>query len=306
MNPIKDFAQMTAYLQSRAEKKRVAVVCPNDPHTEYAVLRALKEGLAEFVLITNHHFADRVEEMRAQYPRKVKTFVVHTPDDAAALAVQMIREHKADVLMKGLINTDNLLHAVLNKQSGILPAGEILTHITVAHIPTYPKLLIFSDAAVIPRPNLAQFKAIIRATANVAHSCGVEEPRIALLHFCEKVNEKFPHTLDYAVLKDCALQGEFGRVQVDGPMDVKTACDIHSGNIKGLSSPVVGNADILIFPNLEASNTFYKTITLFAHADMAGMLHGSACPVVVTSRSDSSISKYYSLLLACLSENHKS
>ena len=93
---------------------------------------------------------------------------------------------------------------------------------------------------------------------------------------------------------------------MDGPMDVKTACDIHSGNIKGLSSPVVGNADILIFPNLEASNTFYKTITLFAHADMAGMLRGPISPVVVTSRSDSSISKYYSLVLACLSENHKS
>lgn len=306
MNPIKDFAQMTAYLQSYSERKRVVVVCPNDPHTEYAVLRALKERLAEFVLITDSHYAARVEDIRNQYPQDVEMFVVPTPDDAAALAVQMVREGKADIMMKGLINTDNLLHAVLNKQTGILPQGEILTHITVAHIPTYPKLLIFSDAAVIPRPNLAQFKAIIRATTEVAHSCGVEEPRIALLHFCEKVNEKFPHTLDYEVLKECALKGEFGRVQMDGPIDVKTACDIHSGNIKGLSSPVVGNADILIFPNLEASNTFYKTITLFAHADMAGMLRGPISPVVVTSRSDSSISKYYSLVLACLSENHKS
>ena len=305
MNPIKDFAQMTAYLQSFSCRKRVVVVCPNDPHTQYAVLRALEEGIAEFLLITNPQYASQVERIKNQHPAHVDVLVVPTPDEAAVLAVQIVREGKADVLMKGLINTDNLLHAVLNKETGILPRGEVLTHVTVAHVPTYPKLLIFSDAAVIPRPTLAQFKAIVRYTAEAAHSCGVEEPRIALLHCSEKINEKFPHTLDYAVLKECAIQGEFGRVQMDGPMDVKTACDIHSGNIKGMSSPVVGNADVLIFPNIESGNTFYKTITLFAHADMAGMLRGPICPVVVTSRSDSSISKYYSLVLACLSENHK-
>lgn len=305
MNPIKDFAQMTAYLQSLSTKKRVVVVCPNDPHTEYAVLRALQEGIAEFILVADCRFVNRAEDIQKQYPQSVEVLVSATPDDAAKLAVQIVREGKADILMKGLINTDNLLHAVLNKETGILPKGEILTHITVAHVPTYPKLLVFSDAAVIPRPTLAQFKAIIRYATDVAHSCGVEEPRIALLHCSEKINEKFPHTLDYAVLKECAIQGEFGRVQMDGPMDVKTACDIHSGDIKGMSSPVIGNADILIFPNIEAGNTFYKTITLFAHADMAGMLRGPICPVVVTSRSDSGISKYYSLALACLTEIHK-
>ena len=91
MNPIKDFAQMTAYLQSYSERKRVVVVCPNDPHTEYAVLRALKERLAEFVLITDSHYAARVEDIRNQYPQDVEMFVVPTPDDAAALAVQMVR-----------------------------------------------------------------------------------------------------------------------------------------------------------------------------------------------------------------------
>ena len=213
---------MTAYLQSFSCRKRVVVVCPNDPHTQYAVLRALEEGIAEFLLITNPQYASQVERIKNQHPAHVDVLMVPTPDEAAVLAVQIVREGKADVLMKGLINTDNLLHAVLNKETGILPRGEVLTHVTVAHVPTYPKLLIFSDAAVIPRPTLAQFKAIVRYTAEAAHSCGVEEPRIALLHCSEKINEKFPHTLDYAVLKECAIQGEFGRVQMDGPMDVKT------------------------------------------------------------------------------------
>ena len=302
MKPITDFAKMTAYLQSLGTKKRVVVVCPNDPHTEYAVTRALQEGIAKFILITDSRFAAHIEELQQKYPQDVELLVVVNPDEAAALAVRIIREEKADILMKGLINTDNLLHAVLNKETGILPKGEILTHVTVANVPSYPKLLVFSDPAVIPRPTLPQFKAIIRYATEVAQSCGVEEPRIALTHCSEKVNEKFPHTLDYVTLKECALNGEFGRVQMDGPMDVKTACDIHSGDIKGMSSAVVGNADILIFPNIEAGNTFYKTVTLFAQADMAGMLKGPICPVVVTSRSDSGLSKYYSLALACLAE----
>lgn len=186
MNPIRDFAQMTAHLQSLSHRKRVVVVCPNDPHTEYAVSRALEEGIADFVLVADARFAAHAEEMRSRCPEHVDVLVVATPDEAAALAVKIVREQKADILMKGLINTDNLLRAVLNKETGILPKGEVLTHVTVAHVPTYPKLLIFSDAAVIPRPTLAQFKAMIRYAVGVAHCCGVEEPRIALLHCSEK------------------------------------------------------------------------------------------------------------------------
>lgn len=296
---------MTDHLQSLSIRKRVAVVCPNDPHTEYAVLKALKAGIATFILVPDEKHTACSEAIHRQYPQETEICVAGTPDEAAAQAVQIVKKGEADILMKGLINTDNLLRAVLHKETGILPKGEVLTHITVTHIPTYPKLLVFSDAAVIPQPTLAQFKAIIRYAVHTSQSCGVEEPRIALLHCSEKINPKFQVTLDYVELKECALRGEFGRVQMDGPMDVKTACDIQSGNIKGMTSPVVGNADILIFPDIEAGNTFYKTITLFAGADMAGILRGPICPVVVTSRSDSGLSKYYSLALACLTETHR-
>lgn len=295
---------MTDYLQSLSIRKRVVVVCPNDPHTEYAVEKALQAGIATFILVPDAAHTACSEAIHRQYPSHTEIRVADTPDDSAAQAVQIVKRGEADILMKGLINTDNLLRAVLHKETGILPRGEVLSHITVTRIPSYPKLLVFSDAAVIPQPNLTQFKAMIRYAVHTSQSCGVEEPRIALLHCSEKTSPKFPVTIDYAELKECALRGEFGRVQMDGPMDVKTACDIQSGNIKGMTSPVVGNADILIFPDIEAGNTFYKTITLFAGADMAGILRGPVCPVVVTSRSDSGQSKYYSLALACLTENH--
>ena len=202
--------------------------------------------------------------------------------------------------MKGLINTDNLLRAVLHKEKGLLPPGGVLSHVAVAQIPLYHKLLFFSDAAVIPKPTLDQFRAMIMNDIAICNRLGMEEPRVALIHCSEKVNAKFPHTIFYTELKKEASEGKMGKVYIDGPMDAKTACDAHSGEIKGMSSPVIGNADIMIFPNIESGNTFYKTLSLFGDANMAGMLTGTIAPVVVPSRSDSGNSKYYSLVLACL------
>ena len=185
----------------------------------------------------------------------------------------------------------------------MVPPGGVLSHVAVAQIPLYHKLLLFSDAAVIPRPGLLQFRAMIANDIAICRKLGNAQPRVALIHCSEKVNEKFPHTLDYVQLKEEAQLGRFGSVFVDGPMDAKTACDRHSGEIKGLSSPVIGNADIMIFPNIESGNTFYKTLSLFGDANMAGMLTGTIAPVVVPSRSDSGNSKFYSLALACMAGN---
>lgn len=303
MEPFRSLTQMVNTLRARHYRRRVAVVCPNDPHTEYVIIRALREEIAEFLLVVDAEHQSLARHLLAASPDFVRIYEASSRDEAAALAVQLVRTGEADILMKGLINTDNLLRAVLNKENGLLPPGGVLSHVAMAQIPLYHKLLFFSDAAVIPRPTLEQYRAIIRNDVGLCRKLGCIEPRIALLHCSEKVGEKFPHTLSYVQLKDDASQGMFGAVFVDGPMDAKTACDRHSGEIKGLSSPVVGNADVLIFPNIEAGNVFYKTITLFGDADTAGMLTGTVAPVVVPSRSDSGNSKFFSLVLACLAGN---
>ena len=300
MEEIKSLSEMVERLRCHRKKRRVAVVCPNDPHTEYVIMRSLREEIAEFLLVTDEAHSSQSIRIQDASPDFVKVFITESADAAAATAVSLVRMGEADILMKGLINTDNLLRAVLNKEKGLLPSGAILSHITVAQIPLYRKLLFFSDAAVIPRPSLEQYRGIINNDIEVCRSMGCNEPRIALTHFSEKVNEKFAHTVSYAQLKEEAQMGKFGDVYIDGPMDVKTACDAHSGEIKGLSSPVVGNADLLIFPNLEAANCFYKSLSLFADANMAGILTGTIAPVVVASRSDSGNSKFYSLVFACL------
>ena len=245
MEPIQDFSSLVSRLRSMKERKRVAVVCPNDPHTEYVILRSLKEGFADFLLVADTPHILNAEYIRQQYPDHVKVFEASSPDVAAQEGVLLVREGHADVLMKGIINTDNLLRAVLNKEHGLLPKGNVLSHITVAQIPTYNKLLFFSDAAVIPNPQLNHLDAMIRYNVDVCRKMGIDSPRVALIHCTEKVNEKFPFTLDYVTLKERAAAGEYGEMFLDGPMDAKTACDAHSGEVKGINSPVVGHADML-------------------------------------------------------------
>ena len=305
MEPIQDFSSLVSRLRSMKERKRVAVVCPNDPHTEYVILRSLKEGFADFLLVADTPHILNAEYIRQQYPDHVKVFEASSSDVAAQEGVLLVREGHADVLMKGIINTDNLLRAVLNKEHGLLPKGNVLSHITVAQIPTYNKLLFFSDAAVIPNPQLNHLDAMIRYNVDVCRKMGIESPRVALIHCTEKVNEKFPFTLDYVTLKERAEAGEYGSMFLDGPMDAKTACDAHSGEVKGINSPVVGHADMVIFPNIIAANTFYKTLSLFGDANMAGMLQGTTAPVVVPSRADSGNSKFYSLAFACVCSDTK-
>ena len=294
MEPIVDFSILPARLRSAERVVTVAVACPADSHTEEVIERSIAEQFARFTLVANTAKADIARRLAAD------------DDDAARHAVKEVREGRADVLMKGSLNTDNLLRAVLNKEEGILIKGSVLTHIAVADVPSLNHLLFFSDAAVIPYPTTEQYDAITRYITDTYRSItGGDRPRVALIHCTEKVSEKFPLTLSYEELKANVAAGAYGDVEIGGPMDVKTACDAESGAIKGIASPVVGNANCLIFPDIEAGNTFYKTITLFGGATVAGMLVGTTAPVVVTSRADTADSKFYSLATACLKAINK-
>lgn len=260
----------------------------------------MRDGIADFILVCAGECKPEFEALRRLYADRVDVVIEADTDAAARRAVALVREGSADVLMKGTLNTDNLLHAVLNKECGLLPKGRVLSHVTVTSIPAYGKLLVFADAAVIPRPTLEQFDSIVGYAVGVSRRLGVERPAVALINFSEKVNEKFPHTVSYEELKRMAAAGRYGDIEIGGPMDIKTALDTESGTIKGITSPVVGNADVLVFPCIEAGNVFYKTISLFAGAEMAGMLCGTDAPVVVASRADSCESKFYSLAMACI------
>lgn len=189
--------------------------------------------------------------LKARFPERVEILEAADKDEAARIGVGLVHDGRADVVMKGNINTDNLLRAVLDKEHGLLPKGRVMSHVTAVEVPDYGRLILFSDAAVIPAPTLEQFDAMIRYDIDVCRRLGLDEPKVALIHFTEKVNPKFPYTLDYVTLMERAGEGGYGAMQLGGPMDVKTACCAESGEIKGISSPVVGTADVLIFPDLQ-------------------------------------------------------
>lgn len=305
MNSTIDFLTLSEQLRASETRRRVAVAKPGDAHTREVVMRSLQEELADFLLVADTQSRESADKIMQDNPGHVKVF--YEDDDAATArkAVELVRNGDADVLMKGTLNTDVLLRAVLDKEHGILEKGSVLSHVTVAQIPLYNKLILFSDAAVIPRPTTEQFEAIIRYTTGVFRKISNGTPNVALIHCTEKTSEKFPHTISYADIMKKAETGAYGDIVIGGPMDVKTACDAESGKIKGICSPVTGNADILVFPNIESGNVFYKTITVFGKALTAGMLCGTTAPVVVASRADSSESKFSSLILACTTANKK-
>jgi phosphate butyryltransferase len=278
MQPIKTLNDMIIYLRERGDRKRVAVVSASDASTRYAVEKGKEMGFIEPIYIDGDD-----------------------KEACARQAVALCRNGEADILMKGLINTDVLLRAILDKEKGIIRPGHVLTHVAMAEIPKYEKLLFFTDAAVIPVPTPAQRRQQIHYMNYVCHAMGIEEPRISLIHCAEKVSAKaFPYTTDYLEIIAEAQTGCFGHCIIDGPLDLKTSLDAVSLHEKGIHSIIDGQADALIFPDIVAGNVFYKTLTLFAYAKTAGVLQGTLCPCVVSSRADGPDSKYYSLALAAL------
>lgn len=267
-----DFSVLARRVAERGPR-HIAVVCGTDNCTRAAAARAEAEGVAVPI------FTDDPRE-----------------------AVAMCRSGKADAILKGMLPTAELLHAVLDKQCGLLPRGAVLTHLAVLQMPQLGRLLMVSDAAVIPNPTLEQRLAIVGYMAEAGHRLGIACPKIALTHCNEDTSEKFPITLDY---REIVARGAEGAL-LDGPMDVACALSAAAAAKKHIAGPVAGCADGIVLPDIEAGNTFYKTATLLAGAVPAGTLRGTTHPVALSSRGDTEEAKYASIVLAAtLAEDSK-
>jgi phosphate butyryltransferase len=300
MASISSFAELTAHLQSVNCRKRIAVANAVDSHTLEAVLMAVEKGIVEAFLIGD--VASIESPLLFEHNPSPFIHIIDVPDvlEATLEAVRMVKCGEADILMKGLVNTDVLLRAILDKDKGLLPPGNVLTYNAAIEIPKYHKLLFFSDPAVIPSPNLMQRTEMIKYAISTAYKYGIEKPKVALIHATEVVNPKINYMQDYMDIMEQWRKGEFGNVIIDGPLDIFLALDTERGLIKNVPSPVLGDADILIFPNFESANCFYKGVSLFGDAEMGGLLQGTEKPVVLTSRSESVHSKFYSIAMACI------
>ncbi len=301
MTPIRSLDQLVQDLRDRPSR-RLAVAAGHDPNTIAAAGRAAAEGIAEVILVGD---AARIDALCAEHGLDPGVFTVVDETDTVAAgrrAVAMVRAGEADVLMKGLIATSDYMKQILNKETGLLPEGRVLSHVSVFELPAYTarhgKLLFAADVAIIPLPDVAAKTQILEYCVEAARSFGIAEPRAALLAATEKVSPRMPATGEAAAIRDEAAT-RFPGVVVDGPLALDVALSPEACAIKGLDSPVGGAADILVFPNIESGNVFYKAATLLAGARIAAAVVGTSAPCVLTSRADDEESKFLSIALGC-------
>jgi len=227
---------------------------------------------------------------------------VNEPNEikAASLAVQLINEGKANLLMKGSLSTDKYMRAILNKEKGLCNEGAVLSHISVMEFPSYSKLLTVSDVAIIPLPDFKQKVKMINYLVKTAKAIGVEKPKVAVIAATEQMLAGMQACIDGAMLAKMSDRGQIAGCIVDGPLSLDCAIDKESVEIKKVTGPVAGDADCLLFPNIESGNVFFKGGTKLAGAELAAYVAGARVPCVLTSRGDSALTKTYSIALSAL------
>lgn len=282
-------------------KKRLAVAYGQDSHTIEAVYDAYKEGLVEPTL-----FGERsvIEESCSKLGIDASIFnIVDEKSDVKCvkLAVEAVVNGQADVLMKGLVSTDKYMRGILNKEAGLFPPKGTLSHVSVVELPEYHKLLCVSDVAVIPQPDFKQKTVIIGYLRSTSNLLGVEMPKIACIAPSEQLLPNVLSSTEGALLAKMGDRGQLGKVIVDGPLSLDVALYKEVAEHKKVTgSSVAGDADCLLFPNLESANVFFKAASHIGHAELAAMVMGTKVPCVLTSRGDTPLTKKYSIALACL------
>ena len=287
-------------LKGRTEKKRLVVAYANDSHSIEAVAQAVEMGLVEATLVGD---TEVIKQICAENGYDISRFrIVHETNDTkgAERAVELIRNGEADVLMKGLVSTDKYMHAILNKEKGLVDPNAVISHVTVMECPAYHKLLVVSDVAIIPCPDLKQKTAIIKYVTKTAKKLGIDTPKVAMIAPTEQVLPKVQSTVDAAILAKMNESGQLPGMIVEGPMALDVAVVREAAEIKKMHSPVAGDADCLVFPNLESGNVFYKTNTKLAGARLGAVLMGARVPSVLSSRGDNVETKLNSIALAAL------
>jgi phosphate butyryltransferase len=297
---VKTLDQMVEKVRSSNKRHRIAVAWAQDPNTICAIAKAVEDGFADAVLIGKKREIMRLCSSLSVDYSNFKIIEASDENKASENAVMLARTGAADVVMKGLVGTDKFLKAVMDKEKGLMLQGAVLSYVCAIELPAYHKLLFITDPAVIPFPDLDQKIAMAEYSIEMAHRFGVKKPKLALIGASEKMSRHYESSVHYAVMCKMAERGQIRNCIMDGPLDVFLACDMKSTSIKGVATPVNGDADILLFPSIESCNPFYKGLMLFAKGELAGLIRGTTKPVIVMSRSESERSKYFCIALSCL------
>ena len=289
---------------TKCEKKTVSVCCAQDDAVLEAVRAAKEKGIVDAILVGDEA---KIREIAASINMDLSDYkIINEPDDiqAALKAVELVHNNKADMYMKGLIDTKHFLKSVLDKEVG-LRTGKPLSHVCVFDLPEVDHLLFLTDVAFIPYPTLDDKVNIINNTVEICEACGVKNPKVAPLAAVEVVNPKMPVTVEADELTKMNEAGEIKNCIVDGPLSFDLATCPEAAKHKGAEGrKIVGDADILLFPDIHAGNITYKALVHNTKVVNGNLITGTAAPVILTSRSDTFEVKMNSLVLGTVVAEH--
>ena len=293
--PITSFEQLITTVKG-GRRKRLAIASAEGGEIIEAVKQATREKIISAVLIGD---SKKIEELCQKYSLELSEVeIVNEPDPklTAKTAVRMVKEGKADLLMKGKVDTSTLLKAVLDKESG-LRSGGLLSHVAVVEVKAYPKLMLITDGGMNIRPDIKQKADIIKNGVEVARKLGIEKPKVSCLAAIELVNPDMPETIDAAGLVKMAERGDIQDVIIDGPVAFDVAIDAEAARTKGINTLVAGDTDIFLMPDMASGNILVKSLVYLAGAKVGGVVVGGGTPIVLLSRSDSAEIKLCSMAL---------
>lgn len=298
---ITKFSDVFAELKAQGICKKMVAAWAVDEHTIEAASKATDLGFIKATLVGDETMIKDVCSKNGIDAAKFE--IVNEPVEikAVATAVKMVHDGEGDVLMKGLCSTDKFLRAILNKETGLLPPKGLLSHVGIIESPNYHKLIFLTDMAVIPLPDFRQKMKLTGFVTGVAKSFGIAKPKVAFIAASEQVLDSMPACMEAAALAKMCDRGQIKGCIGDGPLALDVAIDNESVEIKKLTSPVAGDADCLVFPNIESANVFWKTNSKLADGvRQAGMLVGTTAPCILASRADTADTKLNSIAEAVM------
>ncbi len=298
---ITNFDELFEQLRTKPKKRLVAAWAVDD-HTITAVALAIKAGIVDGTLVGDEKLIRQVCEQEKIDPAIFTIIPNDNELKSIAQAVSMVKNGDGDILMKGLCSTDKYMRGILNKDNGLLPPKAVLSHVALVHNPNYHKLIIVSDMAVIPAPDFKQKLAITGYVIGTAKALGISKPKVALVTATEQMLVGMPACVEAAMIAKMADRGQIGGgAYIDGPLAIDVALSQEAAAIKKLVSPVAGDADCLVFPNIESANVFYKCNSqLCKDVKLAAIVAGAQAPCVLSSRADSINTKLNSIALAAI------
>lgn len=295
LKSMQDFLEI---VKKKSVVKNVAVPGAADDHVLEAVFEGEKLGLVKAILIDKEDEIKKVLADLGKDPASYEIINAETPEECGQIAVELVKEGRANVILKGLLETKDVLKPVVNKETGI-GLGGVMSIVAFTELPAYHKLLVVTDGGMMTYPTVEQKAGIIKNAVDCYKKLGIENPKIACVAAVEKVNPKMPETVDAAELKKMNEEGIIKDCIVEGPISLDLAVSADSAARKKYESPVAGDADVILVPNIQVGNVAHKSMLQFGNGKMAGVVVGAKCPIIINSRGSSAEEKFDSLLLAC-------